>query len=329
MPKDITGWSSSDVGRRRFLAGTAAAAATGTAGCVGTFAGRAREVNIAGSSTVFPITEVVASEFSKKHDDVTVSVSQTGTGGGFSNFFCPGMTDINNASREIADVEVEQCGENGITPIEFTVATDALTVVVSPNADWIECVTVEELRELWREGGAERWSDVRDEWPDEEIEFFGADTTSGTFDYFSEAILEDENHRTDYHATERDRTIVQGVQGNEFAIGYFGFAYYDENPDQIKALKIDDGDGCVEPSIESAKKDNSEPGAYTPLSRPLFIYAAKQALERPEVRDFVRFYLEQSSTDLVNEVGYVPVSEDVRDENLEKFERVVAEVTDE
>ncbi|WP_049920888.1 phosphate ABC transporter substrate-binding protein PstS family protein [Halopiger djelfimassiliensis] len=324
MSKDTTG-PSFGLGRRDFLAGTGVAAATGLAGCVGTIAGRAREVNVAGSSTVFPITEVIASAFSEERTDVTVSISQTGTGGGFSNFFCPGMTDINNASREIADVEQEQCGGNGIEPIEFTVATDALTVVVNPDADWIDCVTVEELQELWRDGGADRWSDVRDEWPDEPIEFFGADTTSGTFDYFSEAVLgEDGSHRTDYHATERDRTIVQGVQGNEYAIGYFGFAYYDENPNQIKALGIDDGDGCVEPSIETAKE-----GEYTPLSRPLFIYVARESLERAEVRDFVRFYLEQAATDIVNEVGYVPVTEDVRDENLERLETAISEVTGE
>ncbi|MFC4438429.1 MULTISPECIES: PstS family phosphate ABC transporter substrate-binding protein [Natrialbaceae] len=325
MSKDTTGPPSFELGRRHFLAGTAITGVTGLSGCVASVSNRAKEVNIAGSSTVFPITEVVSSTFSKDREDVTVSISQTGTGGGFSNFFCPGMTDINNASREIADPEVEQCGDNEVTPIEFTVATDALTVVVSPEADWIDCLTIEELRELWRADGAERWSDVRDEWPDEEIEFFGADTTSGTYDYFVEAVLgEDATHRTDYHATERDRTIVQGVQGNEFAVGYFGFAYYDENPEEIKALGIDDGNGCVEPSLETAKKEE-----YTPLSRPLFIYVAKQSLARPEVRDFVRFYLEQSSTDLVNEVGYVPVTEEVRDENLERFEDAIEEVTDE
>ncbi|SEV80817.1 PstS family phosphate ABC transporter substrate-binding protein [Natrinema salifodinae] len=323
MSKDTTGPPSSGLGRRHFLAGTGVAAATGLAGCVGTLSGESREVNIAGSSTVFPVTSVVASEFREERDDVTISISRTGTGGGFSNFFCPGMTDINNASREIADVEVEQCGGNDITPIEFTVATDALTVVVNPEADWIDCVTVEELSQIWQADGAERWSEVRDEWPDEEIQRFGADTTSGTFDYFDEAILgEDGTHTTDYHATERDRTIVQGVQGNEFAIGYFGFAYYDENPDEIKALGIDDGNGCVKPSLETAKK-----GEYTPLSRSLYIYVAQESLERSAVRDFVEFYLEQTSTDLVNEVGYVPMTEDERDENLAELDDAIEEVT--
>ncbi|WP_049954355.1 PstS family phosphate ABC transporter substrate-binding protein [Halostagnicola larsenii] len=322
MSKDTTG-PSVGINRRKFLAGASLAGVTGLSGCIGTFAGAAKEVRIAGSSTVFPITSVISSSFSEDRNDVTVSISMTGTGGGFSNFFCPNMTDINNASREIADADIEQCAENSVEPVEFTIATDALTVVTHPEADWVDCVTVEELRELWREGGAQRWSDVRDEWPDEEIEFFGSATTSGTHEYFVEAIIgEEETHRTDYRGTERDRSIVQGVRGSQYSIGYFGFAYYDENPDQIKALGIDDGDGCVEPSLEAAMD-----GEYTPLSRNLYIYVAKESLERPEVQDFVRYYLERSSTDLVNEVGYVPVTEDVRDENLEKLDRNIEEVT--
>ncbi len=323
MSKDSTGPPPSGLNRRDFLAATGIAAAAGLSGCVGTVAQEGREVNIAGSSTVFPVTEAVASAFTQRRDDVTVSVSQTGTGGGFSNFFCPGMTDINNASREVADVELENCGENGITPIEFTVATDALTVVVNPEADWIDSLTVEQLREIWRVDGAERWSDIDDDWPDEEFELYGAATTSGTFDYFNEAIIgEEANHTNDYHATERDRTIVQGVQGSQYAIGYFGFAYYSENPDQIKAVAIDDGGGPVEPSIETAME-----GEYTPLSRPLFVYVSDQALPEPEVQDFVRFYMEQAATDLVSEVGYVPITEDKRDENIERLEAEIDEVT--
>jgi phosphate transport system substrate-binding protein len=311
------------MGRRAFLATAGVGATAALAGCAGAFARDAREVNVAGSSTVFPVTEAVASAFTQRNPGVTVSISQTGTGGGFSNFFCPGMTHINNASREIADSEIEHCAENGVEPIEFTVATDALTVVVNPDADWIDCVTVEELREIWRADGAERWSDVREEWPDEEIERYGADTTSGTFDYFAEAIMgEEATHRGDYHATERDRTIVQGVRGSEYAMGYFGFAYYSENPDQIKAVAIDSGDGCVEPSLETAMG-----GEYTPLSRPLFIYVAKDALAESEVREFVRFYVQQSATDLVAEVGYVPVTDEQREENRTRLEDAIDEVT--
>jgi len=317
--------SESDGGtsRRQILA-TCGAVATGAglAGCsvLGEGGG---EVNIAGSSTVFPVTEAVGSAFTQRRSDVTVSISQTGTGGGFSNFFCPGMTDINNASREIADVEVESCGDNGVTPIEFPVATDALTVVTNPDADWIDCLTVEELQQIWRSDGADRWSEVRESFPDAEIEHYGAATTSGTFDYFKEAILGEElHHRNDYYATERDRSIVQGVRGNEHAIGYFGFAYYAENPDQISAVGVDSGDGCVQPSIQTAMD-----GTYTPLSRPLFIYVARESLRRPAVQDFVEFYLERAATDLVSDVGYVPLTEERRDENLARLETAIEEVT--
>ncbi|ELZ03553.1 phosphate binding protein [Natrialba aegyptia DSM 13077] len=294
------------------------------AGCAGVFAEEGNQVNIAGSSTVFPVTEAIASAFSEENPTVNLSLSKTGTGGGFGNFFCAGRTDINNASRAIADAEIEQCGENDITPIEFQVATDALTVVVNPEADWVDCLTVDELHDIWRAGGAERWSDINEDWPDEEFELYGAATTSGTFDYFNEAIIgEEENHRSDYHATERDRTIVQGVQGSEYAMGYFGFSYYSENPNSIKALSIDDDGACVEPSIETAMS-----GEYTPLSRPLFIYVAKESLADPAVRDFARFYMERAATDLVSEVGYVPITEDQRDENVSKLDEAIAEVTE-
>lgn len=324
MENEPTSERSGAISRRAFLGGAGVAVTTGLSGCVGSFGGDPTEVNIAGSSTVFPVAEAVAAEFSERRSDVTVSISQTGSGGGFSNFFCPGMTHLNNASRAIEESEVTHCGENGITPIEFTVATDALTVVVNPNADFIDCVTVEELREIWRADGAERWSDVRDDWPDEEFELYGADTTSGTFDYFNEAIVgEEANHRSDYYATERDRTIVQGVRGNEYAMGYFGFAYYSENPDSIKAVGIDDGEGCVEPSLDTAME-----GEYTPLSRPLFTYVSDRALAEPEVRDFTRFFVERAATDVVSDVGYVPITEEERDENLERLDAAIEEVTE-
>lgn len=286
------------------------------------FGSENRQVNIAGSSTVFPIAEAVASRYTEENPTVNISVSKTGSGGGFSNFFCPGMTDINNASRPIAEEEQEQCAENGVEPVEFVVGTDALTVVVNDEADWVDCMTVDELRQVWMAGGAEAWSDVRDDWPDEEFELFGPATVSGTFDYFRETVVgEEENHRNDYSATEKDRTIVRGVRENQYAMGYFGFAYYSENPDTVKALAIDDGTGCVEPSLETAKG-----GSYQPLSRPLFTYVSKESLADETVRDFVRFYLEQAATDLVSEVGYVPITEETLQENLNKLDDAVEDV---
>ncbi len=305
------------------MAAAGVAGSLGLAGCARVTSSEPKEVNIAGSSTVFPIAEAVASDFVQEYPDINVSVSQTGSGGGFSNFFCPGMTDLNNASRPIAEGEQTQCSDNGITPVEFTVGTDALTVVVNPEADWVDCVTIDELRQIWRADGAERWSDVRDDWPDEPFEFYGAATVSGTFDYFRETVIgEDANHRNDYSATEKDRTIVRGVRGSPYAIGYFGFAYYSENPDSIKALAIDDGDGtCVEPTLETAKA-----GEYQPLSRPLFTYAAKETLADPAVEQFVRYFIEKAATDLVPQVGYVPITEGEKRENLDRLDAALEDV---
>ncbi|MFP4628673.1 MAG: PstS family phosphate ABC transporter substrate-binding protein [Halobacteriales archaeon] len=316
------GRSTPPVTRRRFVA-LAGLSSLGIAGCLDVRGRDQDGVTLSGSSTVYPVAEAIAAAFSRENPAITISISQTGSGGGFSNFFCPGMTDLNNASRAIAEVEREQCQANGVTPIEFQVATDALTVVVNPDADWIDCLTVDEVREIWREGGAQHWSDVRNDWPDEPFELYGAATTSGTFDYFRDSILgEDANHRGDYYATERDRTIVQGVRGSRYAMGYFGFAYYSENPDQIKAVAIDDGDGCVLPSQETAMS-----GEYTPLSRPLFTYVAKESLARPAVQRFTRYFIEQAATAVVADVGYVPVTEAVRDENLDRLATAIEEVS--
>ncbi|MDL5362341.1 PstS family phosphate ABC transporter substrate-binding protein [Halalkalicoccus sp. NIPERK01] len=299
-----------------------ASGAIGLAGCTRVASDEPEEVNIAGSSTVFPIAEAIASDFVQENPDINVSVSQTGSGGGFSNFFCPGMTDLNNASRPIEEDERTQCSTNGVEPIEFTVGTDALTVVVNPEADWVDCVTIDELRQIWRADGAERWSDVREDWPDEEFDLYGADTVSGTFDYFRETVIgEDANHRNDYAGTEKDRTIVRGVRGSPYAMGYFGFSYYSENPDAIKALAVDGGEGCVEPSLETAQA-----GEYQPLSRPLFTYAAKGSLSNPAVEKFVRYFIEKAATDLVADVGYVPITEEERDEDLERLDAALEDV---
>ncbi len=276
------------------------------------------EVKIAGSSTVYPISTAVAEEYSKRHAGVDVSVSSTGTGGGFENFFCEGKTDINDASRPIKDSEVKACRENGVEPIELRVATDALTVVVNNDNDWAQCMTVEELRTVWRpEDPARTWSDVRSGWPNKEIELYGAASTSGTFDYFTETVIgEEDAHRSDYQPTEHDNVIVQAVSGSKHAMGYFGFAYYSQNTDRVKAVAVDDGNGCVKPSLQ-----NAQDGDYTPLSRPLFIYVSKASLQnKKQVRDFVRYYLEKTSTKLIEQVGYVPVNDPVKQENLGKLE---------
>ncbi|MBN1837933.1 MAG: PstS family phosphate ABC transporter substrate-binding protein, partial [Spirochaetales bacterium] len=197
-------------------------------------------IKVAGSSTVYPITVAVAEEFNKMYPEVEVAVQSTGTGGGFKNFFIPGKTDINDASRAIKSSEIEQCRANGFEPLEFQVATDGLTVVVSPQATWVDNMSVEELAMIWRpENPAKSWRDVNPSWPAEELELYGPTSASGTFEFFTEEIMGKAGaHRSDYQGTEQDNTIVQAVAGSKNAIGYFGMAYYLENKDRVKALKV-------------------------------------------------------------------------------------------
>lgn len=273
-------------------------------------------VKIAGSSTVYPISVAVAEEFNHIHPDVEIPIQSTGTGGGFKNFFIPGKTDINDASRPMKDSEKESAMANGIEALEIQVATDAITVVVSPEADWVDDITVEQLNIIWRpENPAMKWSDVDPSWPDETIELYGPTSASGTFDYFTDEINGEEGaSRSDYQGTEQDNTIVQAVSNSRYAIGYFGMAYYLENQDKVKALKVEG----VAPSLESAKS-----GSYTPLARPIFIYVSKQALARPEVEEFTRFYIRQTNTEMISQIGYVPLTDAEMQANLDAFEAVV------
>ena len=276
-------------------------------------------VKVAGSSTVYPVTTAMAEEFNKIHPNVEVPIQSTGSGGGFKNFFIPGKTDINNASRPIKESELDDARANGIEPIEFTVATDAITIVVNPDADWVDGLTVEQLAHIWRpENPAKKWSDVDPSWPDEEIELYGPTAASGTFDYFTEEIVgEGGASRADYQKTEQDNTIVQAVSGSEYAMGYFGMAYYLENQDKIKSLAVNG----VKPSISTAKS-----GEYTPLSRPLFIYVSDQSLKKPEVKAFIEFYLDRIDTELIKQVGYVPMTEEDKQAQIDKLEQAVADM---
>jgi phosphate transport system substrate-binding protein len=260
-------------------------------------------VTIDGSSTVFPISEAMAEEFQIANPGVRVTVGISGTGGGFKKF-CAGETDISDASRSIKPSEADLCAENGIEPIEIPVAWDGLTVVRNSSNDWATCMTVDELARLWRPGSTIRnWSDIRAEWPSEKIVLYGPDTDSGTFDYFTEAIVGKEDaSRDDYTASADDNVLVVGVEGDAGSLGYFGFAYYEASADRLGAVAVDSGDGCILPARETI-----ENGAYTPLSRPMFIYVKPDALARPQVRAFVEFYLD-NATALVPEVGYVPLA---------------------
>jgi phosphate transport system substrate-binding protein len=275
-------------------------------------------IRIDGSSTVFPISEAVAEEFRSVAPNVRVNVAFSGTGGGFE-LFCRGDIPISDASRPIKQDEIDACAANGIEDIvEIQVAIDALTVMVNPGNDFVDCMTVQELHDTFRNGGASTWSDIRPEWPGDNIVHYYPGTDSGTFDYFVEAIIEgvDENatHRGDGTASEDDNVLALGIENDRNAIGYFGFAYFLGAGQSLTAVPIDGGEGCVEPSFEAALD-----GTYQPLSRPLFIYTTETALqERPEVFGFVNFYLE-SAPDLVPDVGYVSMPDDLLQEQFDKI----------
>jgi phosphate transport system substrate-binding protein len=269
------------------------------------------DIVIDGSSTVYPVTQAAAEEFRRYARDVRISVGISGTGGGFKKF-CNGETDIQDASRPIDPAEVEQCRAKGIDFIELPVAYDGLAVVVNPRNTWAACLTKAELKKIWEpeaQGRVTNWKQVRDSFPDRPLKLYGPGTDSGTFDYFTQAINGKEKaSRGDYQASEDDNVLVQGIVGDENALGYFGYAYVIENQGKIKTVAVDDkGNGtCVQPSIETVKN-----GAYQPLSRPIFIYVKKSVADRPEVKAFVNFYLSKSFTPLIQsrEVGYIALDD--------------------
>jgi phosphate transport system substrate-binding protein len=279
------------------------------------------EVLSDGSSTVQPLTAAAGELFREEQPGVNISVATSGTGGGFE-VFCKGTTDISNASRPIdTEEEVPLCEENGVDFTELRVATDALTVVTSKENDFIDCLTTEELNKLWgpeADGKITTWDQVNPDFPAEPIELYGPGTDSGTFDYFTEVINGEEGvSRTDYNASEDDNVIVQGVSGSPNALGYFGYTYYEENADSLKAIEIDSGDGCVAPSPESAAD-----GSYTPLARPLFIYVSnKSAAEKPQVKAFVDFYAEQNGQ-IAEAAEYIPLNEEQASELVSGAEKL-------
>jgi phosphate transport system substrate-binding protein len=261
-------------------------------------------VEIDGSSTVFPVAEAVAEEFQITHANVRVTVGVSGTGGGFERF-CGGETDISNASRPINQSERDACAAAGVEFTEVPVAWDGLSVIVNPANDFVECLTVEELRRVWQPNSTVRaWRDVRPSWPAEDINLYGPGTDSGTFDYFTETINGEAGaSRPDFQASEDDNILVQGVAGDRYALGYFGYAYYAENVGRLKLVAVDGGSGCVQPSDETI-----EDGTYAPLARPLFMYVNHAALQEPAVRAYVEFLLRNSS-ELVPTTGYHALSE--------------------
>jgi len=271
-------------------------------------------IQLDGSSTVFPISEAVAEEFQKANPGTRVTVGISGTGGGFQKF-CRGETDISDASRPIRPPEIETCKKAGIEYIELPIAYDGLAVVVNPKNTWATSVTVAELKTLWSpdaQGNVLRWNQVRSSWPNREVRLFGAGVDSGTYDYFTEAVVGKEGaSRGDFTSSEDDNVLVQGIGSDELALGFLPFAYVEQNHDKLKLVPVDDGkaengSGPLAPSAETVRN-----GTYQPLSRPLFIYVAKKAAERPEVQKFVDAYFGASA--LIREVGYVELTPQIYD----------------
>lgn len=294
-----------------------AVAVVGTLASASTFAQAL--VKIDGSSTVYPITEAVAEEFQKaKKNAVKVTVGISGTGGGFKKF-CRGETDISDASRPILKAEMEACKAAGIEYMELPIAYDAMTVVINPKNSWIKSLTVADLKKMWEPGAQTKitkWNQVNPAWPDQPLKLFGPGADSGTFDYFTEAIVgKAKSSRGDYTASEDDNVLVQGVARDVGALGYFGLAYYEENKDKLKAVPIVPAEGKlgVLPSLKTV-----EDGSYQPLSRPIFIYVNAKSADKPEVKEFVEFYLKDGAK-LAKEVKYVPLPAKAYEVTAEHF----------
>jgi len=276
-------------------------------------------VMIDGSSTVYPITEAVAEDFqAMKKGEIRVTVGISGTGGGFKKF-CRAEIDIANASRPIQKAEMEACKAAGIDYIELPVAYDALTIAINPKNTWSTTITVAELKAMWEpsaQGKITKWNQINPAWPDEKIKLYGAGADSGTFDYFTEAIVgKAKSSRGDFTASEDDNVLVQGIASDKFSLGFFGFAYYIENQKKVSAAAVDNGKGGVIPSAEAV-----ENGSYQPLSRPIFIYVNAKSLDKPEIREFINFYM-KNAPDLVKEVKFFPLPDEVYQLNLEHLEK--------
>lgn len=279
---------------------------------------RKQAIAIDGSSTVYPITKLMAAEFNGSRDNpVQIKVDISGTTGGFRKF-CERKTDISNASRPILKEEMAACNRRKVTYIEIPIAFDALTVVVNPKNDWAKDITLAELRKIWEpaaQGKITKWNQIRSTWPDKPLNLYGPDKDSGTFDYFTQATVgKRKASRTDYTSSEDDNVLVKGVNQDPNALGYFGIPYYEANRSQVKVLGVDNGKGPVLPSRQTV--ENTQ---YQPLSRPLFIYVNyRSAQNKPEVKEFVDFYLEKAPK-LVGQVGYIPLSKEVYHLDLVQF----------
>jgi phosphate transport system substrate-binding protein len=304
----------------KLLSFLASAAIAGSVAMIGNEAfAQAKTIAIDGSSTVFPVSEAIAEEFQKANKgQVRVTVGISGTGGGFKKF-CRGETDISNGSRPILKEEIETCKKAGIEFYELPLAFDALTVAVSPKNTNLKCITVAQLKTMWEpgaQGKVSKWKDVDPSWPDQPLKLYGAGADSGTFDYFTEAVVgKAKASRGDYTASEDDNVLVQGIENDANALGYIPFAYYEPHKEKMKAVAVDwgKGQGCVAPSL-----DNVLAGTYNPLARPLFIYVSKKSADKPEVKEFVEFAMTKGPG-LIREVKYLPLPDEAYKMGMARF----------
>ncbi len=294
-------------------------AACGTGADAGNGDGASGSVAVDGSSTVFPMSNAAYELITEENPGIKATVGASGTGGGFEKF-CAGQTDISDASRPIKDEEKATCEKNGVEFTELHVATDALTLVVNKDLEGVDCLTVDQLKKLWGpDSKVKNWNELDPSFPDQKISLFGPGTDSGTYDYMAADVIgaESEKTRTDYEASEDDNVLVQGVEGTPGATGYFGYTYYEENADRLKALAVDNGDGCVEPSAETARA-----GEYAPLSRPLFIYVSnKSYTENEAVKAFTDFYVENLET-IAEAAKYIPLSDEDYDKTKSALQSI-------
>ena len=281
------------------------------------------DIKINGSSTVYPVTAAIAEVFQEEegNEDVKITVGQSGTGGGFK-MFVRGETDINDASRPIKKKEIKNCEVNSVKSHEVTVAYDGIAIVINKENDFIDYLTVEDLQKIWMksENQSQKWSDIREGWPEKEMILYGPGESSGTFDYFCEVIVGKGNSsRNDYNASENDNVLVKGVVDDKFAMGYFGFSYYADNKDKLKVVPVNGGNGPVAPSLETVMNKS-----YTPLSRPLFIYVSDQAAKKPQVVAFVNYYLGHvADQELVEAIKHIPLPENEVEDQKKAFNAFV------
>lgn len=271
-------------------------------------------IKIDGSSTTSPLTEAIAEEFNSTNYNVQIPIGVSGTGGGFKRF-TNGETDIQNASRKIKDDEVEKARNNGIKYTEYVVAYDGITLCVSKENTFVDSLTVEELKKMWEPNSSiKTWKDLREEWPDKTIKFYSPGPDSGTFDFFTEAIVEKSKAiRNDINPSEDDNVLVQGVAGDSNAIGFFGYSFYEENEEKLRAIKVDNGDGAIGPTFDTIKT-----GTYAPLSRELYIYVNDASMEKEQVKAFVKYYL-GNAKDIVIDVGFIPLNDEKYESELSKI----------